>query len=96
MSKVLIVSGDGAGPELEYGLFRMREERIGVTVAAPTKKTLFTVFVQQEPGWDSSVPGIRRAPMRHSTTSIRPIMTACFFPADARPFICGISPAASI
>ena len=55
MAKVLIVSGDGAGPELEYGLFRMREERKEVTVAAPTKKTLFTVFVQQEPGWDQGI-----------------------------------------
>jgi protease I len=55
MTKVLIVSGDGAGPELEYGLFRMREERFAVTVAAPTKKTLFTVFHQQEPGWDHGI-----------------------------------------
>lgn len=55
MPKVLIISGDGAGPELEYGLFRMREERICVTVAAPAKKTLFTVFVQQEPGWDQGI-----------------------------------------
>jgi protease I len=58
MPKVLIISGDGAGPELEYGLFRMREEFIGVTVAAPAKKSLFTVFHQQEPGWDQ---GIERA-----------------------------------
>ena len=55
MPKVLIVTGDGAGPEAEYGLFRMREERIGVTVAGPTKKTLFTVFHQQEPGWDQGI-----------------------------------------
>jgi protease I len=52
MPKVLIISGDGAGPEAEYGLFRMREEGISVTVAAPAKKKLFTVFHQQEPGWD--------------------------------------------
>lgn len=55
MAKVLIVSGDGAGPELEYGLFRMREERIQVAVSAPTRKALFTVFHQQEPGWDHGV-----------------------------------------
>jgi protease I len=55
MSKVLIVTGDGAGPEAEYGLFRMREEQIRVTVAGPTKKTLFTVFHQQEPGWDHGI-----------------------------------------
>jgi protease I len=33
----------------------MREEHVRVTVAAPTKKTLFTVFHQQEPGWDHGV-----------------------------------------
>lgn len=55
MPKVLIIAGDGAGPEAEYGLFRMREERIEVTVAAPAKKTLFTVFHQQEPGWDQGI-----------------------------------------
>lgn len=55
MAKVLIITGDGAGPEAEYGLFRMREEKIGVAVAAPTKKPLFTVFHQQEPGWDHGI-----------------------------------------
>jgi protease I len=55
MPKVLIIAGDGSGPEAEYGLFRMREERIGVTVTAPAKKTLFTVFHQQEPGWDHGI-----------------------------------------
>ena len=55
MPKVLILSGDGAGPEVEYGSFRMREEHIRVTVAGPTKKTLFTVFHQQEPGWDHGI-----------------------------------------
>ncbi len=55
MSNVLVITGDGAGPEAEYGLFRMREERHRVTVAAPAKKTLFTVFHQQEPGWDHGV-----------------------------------------
>lgn len=55
MPKVLIISGDGSGPEAEYGLFRMREERIEVTVAAPAKKTLLTVFHQQEPGWDHGI-----------------------------------------
>jgi hypothetical protein len=29
MPKVLIVAGDGSGPEAEYGLFRMREDGIG-------------------------------------------------------------------
>jgi protease I len=55
MSNVLMITGDGTGPEAEYGLFRMREEHIGVTVAAPKTKTLFTVFHQQEPGWDQGI-----------------------------------------
>ena len=55
MTRVLIISGDGAGPELEYGLFRMREERIDVVIAAPKKKMLFTVFHQQESGWDQGI-----------------------------------------
>lgn len=55
MPKVLIITGDGAGPEAEYGLFRMREEGIDVTVAGPAKKSLLTVFHQQEPGWDQGV-----------------------------------------
>lgn len=55
MPSVLILAGDGAGPEAEYGLFRMREERIRVTVAGPAKKTLFTVFHQVEPGWDHGI-----------------------------------------
>lgn len=55
MPKVLIISGDGGGPEAEYGLFRMREERIEVTVAAPAKKALLTVFQQQDPGWDHGI-----------------------------------------
>lgn len=53
--RVLIVTGDGAGPDLEYGLFRMREEGIAVTVAAPTKKRLFVIFHQQEDGWDHGI-----------------------------------------
>jgi protease I len=55
MSGVLIITGDGGGPEAEYGLFRMREEGIKVTIAAPAKKTLLTVFQQQEPGWDHGI-----------------------------------------
>jgi protease I len=55
MPNVLIIAGDGTGPEGEYGLFRMREEQIGVTVAAPAAKPLFTVFHQVEPGWDTGI-----------------------------------------
>lgn len=58
MQNVLVITGDGAGPEAEYGVFRMREEGLRVTVAAPKKKMLFSVFHQQEPGWDH---GIERA-----------------------------------
>jgi protease I len=55
MARVLIVAGDGSGPELEYGVFRMREEGMHVTVAAPVKKPLFVVFHQQEEGWDHGI-----------------------------------------
>jgi protease I len=55
MKRVLIVTGDGAEPELEYAVFRMREEGIQETVAAPIKKPLFVVFHQQEEGWDNGI-----------------------------------------
>jgi hypothetical protein len=52
MTKVLIITGDGSGPDLDYAVFRLREEGIAVTIAAPTKKRLLSVFHQLEPGWD--------------------------------------------
>ncbi len=53
MIKVLIISGDGCGPDLDYAVFRMREEQFKVTIAAPHKKRLHGVIHQQEDGWDT-------------------------------------------
>jgi protease I len=55
MTNVLIVTGDGSGPDLDYALFRMREEGFQATVAAPAKKPLLSVFLQQEDGWDFGI-----------------------------------------
>jgi PfpI family intracellular protease len=55
MTRILIVTGDGSTPDLDYGVFRMREEGFDVTVAAPKKKRLHVVIHQQEPGWDTYV-----------------------------------------
>lgn len=55
MTRILIVTGDGSAPELDYGLFRMREEGFAVTVSAPAKKPLLSVFHQQEEGWDFGI-----------------------------------------
>lgn len=55
MARILIVTGDGCTPELDYAVFRMREERFEVTLAAPKKKRLHVILHQQEPGWDTYV-----------------------------------------
>ena len=55
MTRILIVTGDGSTPDLDYGVFRMREEGFDVTIAAPKKKRLHVVIHQQEPGWDTYV-----------------------------------------
>lgn len=55
MTNVLIVTGDGSGPDLDYAVFRMREEGFKVTVVAPAKKPLLSVFHQQEEGWDHGI-----------------------------------------
>ena len=56
MTKVLIITADGCTPDLDYAVFRLREERkIAVTVAAPKKKRLHGVIHQQEEGWDTYV-----------------------------------------
>jgi len=55
MTSILIVTGDGCTPDLEYAVFRMREERLRVTVAAPKKGHLYVVFHQQEEGWDNYI-----------------------------------------
>lgn len=55
MPRILIVTGDGCTPDLDYAFFRMREERFDVTVAAPRKQRLHVVFQQQEEGWDNYI-----------------------------------------
>lgn len=55
MPRILIVTGDGCTPDLDYAFFRMREERFHVTVAAPKKQRLHVVFQQQEEGWDNYI-----------------------------------------
>ena len=55
MTRILIITGDGSTPDLDYGVFRMREEGFDVTIAAPKKKRLHVVIHQQEPGWDTYV-----------------------------------------
>ncbi len=58
MAQVLILTGDGCSPDLDYAVFRMREEGLAPVIAAPAKKALYAVFHQQEDGWDN---GIERA-----------------------------------
>ena len=55
MTRILIVTGDGCTPDMDYAMFRMREERFQVTVAAPKKKRLHVVFHQQEEGWHTYI-----------------------------------------
>ncbi len=62
MVRVLIVAGDGVeAQEIFYPYWRLREEGFEVHVAAPSKKTLFTVVHDFEPGWEtySEKPGYR-------------------------------------
>jgi putative intracellular protease/amidase len=53
MTNILIITADGCTPELDYAVFRMREEQFKVTIAAPKKRRLHVVLHQQEPGWDT-------------------------------------------
>jgi PfpI family intracellular protease len=65
MTNVLIITADGCTPDLDYAVFRLREERqIKVTVAAPQRKRLHGVIHQQEGEWDTYVemPWYRMAP----------------------------------
>ncbi len=62
MSKVLILTGDGAeGFEVMYASQRLTESGYDVHVAAPSKKTIQTVVHDFEPGWDTYTekPGYR-------------------------------------
>jgi protease I len=65
MTSVLIITADGCTPDLDYAVFRLREEQhIKVTVAAPQRKRLHGVTHQQEGDWDTYVemPWYRMAP----------------------------------
>lgn len=55
MPRILIMTGDGCTPDLDYAVFRMREERFQVTVAAPKKQRIYEVLHQQEEGWDNYI-----------------------------------------
>lgn len=55
MSRILIVTGDGCTPDVDYAFFRMREEGMQVTLAAPKKQRIYAVFQQQEEGWDNYI-----------------------------------------
>jgi protease I len=53
MAHILIVTGDCASSgQLQYALYRMLEAGYYVTVAAPSRKGLFTVIDQREEGAD--------------------------------------------
>lgn len=54
MPKVLIIAGDGVeAQEIFYPFWRLKEAALDVVVAAPSKKTLFTVVHDFEPGWET-------------------------------------------
>lgn len=53
MTNVLIITADGCTPDMDYAVFRMREEQFNVTVASPHKKRLHGIIHQQEEGWDT-------------------------------------------
>lgn len=60
--KILIIAGDGVeAQELFYPYWRLKEEGFEVEVAAPSKKTIYTVVHDFEPGWEtySEKPGYR-------------------------------------
>lgn len=62
MVKVLVIAGDAVeAQEIFYPYWRLKEEGFEVHVAAPTKKTIFTVVHDFEPGWETYTekPGYR-------------------------------------
>ncbi len=62
MAKVLIIAGDAVEAlEIFYPYYRLKEEGFEVHVAAPTKKDIFTVVHDFEPGWETyyEKPGYR-------------------------------------
>ena len=55
MSKVLLVTGDGAEAlEVMYPYQRLTEEGYHVDIAAPSKKTIHTVVHDFEPDWETN------------------------------------------
>lgn len=62
MPKILIIAGDAVeAQEMFYPFWRLKEENIDVVVAAPSKKVLFTVVHDFEPGIETYTekPGYR-------------------------------------
>ena len=62
MPKVLIIVGDAVeAQEIFYPFWRLKEAGVEVHVAALTKKTIFTVVHDFEPGWETYTekPGYR-------------------------------------
>jgi protease I len=53
MPRILIITGDfSSSGQLQYSVYRMLEAGFVVTLAAPTRKGLYTVIDQREEGWD--------------------------------------------
>jgi protease I len=53
MARILIVTGDfSSSGQLQYAVYRMLEEGFVVTLAAPSRKGLYTVIDQREERWD--------------------------------------------
>jgi protease I len=53
MARILIITGDfSSSGQLQYSVYRMLEEGFVVTLAAPSRKGLYTVIDQREEGWD--------------------------------------------
>jgi protease I len=60
--RILMITGDaGEAQEIYYAKFRLEEEGWSVTIASPTKKTLFSVVHDFEPGFETYTekPGYR-------------------------------------
>ncbi len=75
MTKVLIIAGDAVEAlELFYPYFRLKEEGFEVDVAAPSKKTLYTVVHDFEPGVETYTekPGYRFGWVTKSFKEVNP------------------------
>jgi protease I len=55
MTRILVITGDGGGSDVDYAVFRMREEKFEVTLAAPRVKRLHILLFQQEEGWETYI-----------------------------------------